>query len=768
MNVSWSASTDTGGSGLRGYRVHRNGSFLKLVLAPATSTSDTGLGGGTVYGYAVSSLDHAGNESARSATLNANTPACPDTTPPSVPGGLAAVAATCSRVDVSWSASSDAGGSGLAGYNLYRNGAFLRYVAAPATATADGGVTASTSYSYAASAVDGAGNESARSTAAGTTTPSCAGGLPELVGFVPAVGGAKDVVVGGNGLAYVASMEFGLTAVDVRTPGQPVAIGAANPPFYAERAAIDGTLAAVTGNGAGLRIVDLSDPTAPRTLGALSGTMAGVALDGRYAFVLLVVPGNPGHTDLVSVDLRDPSAPAIAGRVTLAGGLSVQLVGTLAYVAAGRGGFQIVDVSDPADPTIVGGVDTPGTAYAVAVGNGWAFVADDASVIAIDVRNPAAPVVRGTLGTPATAVALAGARLYALGATQLKVIDVTNPAAPALLGTPTNAFGAQRLAVSGNTLFMASPEIDVGRGLGGLYVLDVAGTPRVLANTSGRFDDTGIAIDGTRGVVTGNGLGLKVVDVADPHAPRVVGALSGTTKDVAMAGPYAYVLLVVPGNPSHTDLLVIDVSGATPVTVGRTTLAGGLGIRVVGGLAYVAAGNAGLQIVDIGNPAAPRSAGIVDTAGTAYRVAVVGDLAFVADGSALVVVDVSRPSQPAIRGSLTTPATAVAAAGSRAYVLGGNQLKAVDARNPAAPALLGALASLGQGIDLLGNVAFVATPAINHHDPTGGVSAIDVTDPTRMRVVTQIKVPGITRVVCVSGGRVYAGDGAAIVDVIEP
>jgi hypothetical protein len=495
--------------------------------------------------------------------------------------------------------------------------------------------------------------------------------------------------------------------------------------------------------------------------------MPGIALAGRYAFALLVVPGNPGHVDLLSIDVGNPALPTIIGRVTLAGGRSVQLVGSLVYVAAGPGGFQIVDVSDPTDPTIVGGVDTPGTAHALTLGNGWAFVADDSSVLAIDVRNPAAPAIRGTLATPATAVALFGARLYAIGGTQLKVIDVGTPTSPALLSA-SFAYGAQRVAVAGSTLYLASPEVDALNGTGGLYVFNVSSTtPQVLANTSGRFDNTGIGVAGNRAVVTGNGLGLKVVDVADPGAPRVIGALGGTMKSVDMAGRYAYVLLIVPGNPSHTDLLVVDVGGATPVVVGRTTLTGGLGIRVVGDLAYVAAGASGLQIVDVGDPASPRSAGIVDTGGTAYNVAVEGDLAFVADGSALVVVDVSRPSQPAIRGSLATPATAVATAGSRAYVVGGNQLKAVNVSNPAAPALLGSIASLGQGIDLLGNLAFVASPALNHFDPNGGVFAYDVSDPTRMRQVAQIKTPGLTRVLRVSGGRVYAGDSAAIVDVIE-
>src|SRR5204862_299817 len=65
--LAWTASTDTGGSGLEGYNVYvwRNytWTFLKQVLAPATSTSDTGLTGSSTYYYAVSAVDGAGNQS---------------------------------------------------------------------------------------------------------------------------------------------------------------------------------------------------------------------------------------------------------------------------------------------------------------------------------------------------------------------------------------------------------------------------------------------------------------------------------------------------------------------------------------------------------------------------------------------------------------------------------------------------------------------------------------------------------------------------------
>src|SRR5439155_131752 len=144
-----------------------------------------------------------------------------------------------------------------------------------------------------------------------------------------------------------------------------------------------------------------------------------------------------------------------------------------------------------------------------------------------------------------------------------------------------------------------------------------------------------------------------------PAAPRTVAAPGGTIRGVAIAGQFAYALNLVPGNPAHTDLLVVDLRApASPAVVGRTTLAGGSDVKVAGSLVYVAAGGAGLQIVDVGSPLAPAIVGTVDTPGTATAVAVANGHAYVADDTALEVVDVANPARPVIVGSLATTATA--------------------------------------------------------------------------------------------------------------
>lgn len=101
------------------------------------------------------------------------TPPPSDTTPPSVPTGLAATPVSASRIDLAWTASSDPD-SAVAGYGVYRDGTLVATVAT--AAYRDTGLAASSTHSYAVDAVDPAGNRSARSPAVGATTLAGGGG----------------------------------------------------------------------------------------------------------------------------------------------------------------------------------------------------------------------------------------------------------------------------------------------------------------------------------------------------------------------------------------------------------------------------------------------------------------------------------------------------------------------------------------------------------------------------------------------------------------
>jgi PKD repeat protein len=183
VTLDWGPATDAGGSGLKGYRVYRDGNVVAEVLAPATDASDS-VSASTSYDYEVSAVDHDGNESARSAVVSVTTPPCVGGAPSgsglSVPKGFNATAIDCGRIDLSWQASIDTSGSGLRGYEVYRNNVLVKQVTAPAVTAPDTGLSASTRYTYKVRAVNNAGTFSAFTSGVRRSTPACvtSGGPP--------------------------------------------------------------------------------------------------------------------------------------------------------------------------------------------------------------------------------------------------------------------------------------------------------------------------------------------------------------------------------------------------------------------------------------------------------------------------------------------------------------------------------------------------------------------------------------------------------------
>src|SRR3569832_766819 len=137
---------------------------LDTTLVTAHSQTITTLLPATLYHYRVLSRDAAGNLSTSSDNTFI-TALLPDTTPPSLPANLIATPVSSSQIDLTWSASTD--NVGVAGYRIYRAG--VQVGTSGSASYSDKAVTPSTTYSYAVSAYDAAGNVSALSIAASAT-----------------------------------------------------------------------------------------------------------------------------------------------------------------------------------------------------------------------------------------------------------------------------------------------------------------------------------------------------------------------------------------------------------------------------------------------------------------------------------------------------------------------------------------------------------------------------------------------------------------------
>jgi fibronectin type 3 domain-containing protein len=169
IELTWSPSI--GGFPIKQYLVYRGTSpsiLSLLVYTTKTSYADASLTGGTTYYYAISA--ETGTPPARSGL---STP-IPVTTfsAPSVPGNPTATAESSTKVGVTWSGATS-GGLPIKNYHVYRGTSptsLTQVGITTGTSYNNGSLSPGTTYYYAVSAADTAGDESALSPAVPVTT----------------------------------------------------------------------------------------------------------------------------------------------------------------------------------------------------------------------------------------------------------------------------------------------------------------------------------------------------------------------------------------------------------------------------------------------------------------------------------------------------------------------------------------------------------------------------------------------------------------------
>jgi hypothetical protein len=244
--------------------------------------------------------------------------------------------------------------------------------------------------------------------------------------------------------------------------------------------------------------------------------------------------------------------------------------------------------------------------------------------------------------------------------------------------------------------------------------------------------------------------------------------IPGFANNVDVSGNFAYVAA------GSAGLQVVNVSDRShPQIVSSRSLPGNANdVVVAGNHAYVAAGNAGLQIVNISDPLSPTIAGSLNTGGEAWDVVVKGTQAYVANGAnGLAIVDVSAPSSPSLLGSLSLSGTSkgvdVDVIRKLAVIaLGTNGLAVVNVANPAAPTLLATLPGGDvRDVGISGNFVFLA-------DFSRSFTSVDLTNPSQpvLRASTSSSLGGLLEDVAINGtiaagADVFFVNGVPMIDV---
>ncbi len=518
----------------------------------------------------------------------------------------------------------------------------------------------------------------------------------------------------------------------------------------------------------------ISGPDTQLGSASTSGYAQNVKVVGDTAYVLYnyVKPSSYNAARTVSgvavFDVSDPANPGILADHALeddqgdpAHCTSLDVSGSMVYVSS-FSGLYALDVSDPANIQEYLWTDEP-FSYDVQAKGDWVFLASsDSSVFALDFSDPDNVVVKTRYisndGVNRLALDAQTDTLFAATPTQkIYAVDVSNPANMDRLSGSYNAsswsqYSIGRMTAENGYLYVLEYRLGVLE-----YTLDSSSVSFSLQN--------------------------------DPDASYIS---SGALSRPRVSGEN----LVIPTGTG--DLKIYDISDKTnPVeetTVDVTADAGGVWME--GDMAYVAAEEAGLQILNLASAGSPGQLNALQHDLRIDAIAREGSLTFLAGSGfvpgttdrwgSLLIYDMNNPQEPVLLGELSFGTGSrntgqriqdVQVSGNVAILRGSYGLHFVDVSDPTAPQLLSTVAqppsgdpSLGvQDLQIEGSIVYATWW-------NQGLVSVDFSDPQNPVVMDQLVLSGAYGAVTASnlelvGDRAYVtanGGGLFVVDISDP
>jgi hypothetical protein len=294
----------------------------------------------------------------------------------------------------------------------------------------------------------------------------------------------SSVEVSGS-LVFVVDGTAGLRVLDISNLSSPQLLSTYSTGGYARRVAASGTTVFVAYLSS-LQVLDISNPLSPQLLSTYS-TSPGLAVDVAVSGTTVFVTGE--GAGLHVLDWSDPrnlilldTYPADFG----GSAYGVAVSGAMVFVANRGAGLQVLDWSNPRNLTLLSTYASSGASNDVAVLDSLVFVAGgEAGLKVIDASNPKNLTLLSTYPTgsagDARGVAVSKTTVFVANHfAGLQVIDASNPRSLQLL--TIYPASAQDVAVLSSTVFLANERAG---GLRGLQVIDFSqqtliATPSVL------------------------------------------------------------------------------------------------------------------------------------------------------------------------------------------------------------------------------------------------------------------------------------------------
>lgn len=468
-------------------------------------------------------------------------------------------------------------------------------------------------------------------------------GNPQDVTSFPTGGTANGITVDGD-YAYIASGDAGLVVVNISSPSNPVSAGSRDTPNMAYDVAVEGTLAYVADDSLEIQILNISTLSDITVAGSYNypgpGGSRGIAISGMYAYVAHTAGG------VLAVNISDPASPVKVDSYNSIGTANgVALRKEYGFVAAHNQGFHIISIAEPTPDESSSTGATTGDAKGVTVDGEYAYVAASGQgMVIFDISFPESPVLVDTIPTPGIAwdITVCGKYAFITGYnTGLEILDIANPTFVGYFSSteiPDNTTGAE---LRGDYIYVSYWKETGETGVKVYNIADPSEPEEITSYTTDGYARD-IAVYGDYAYIADDDQGTQIIDLTDDSIPPA-SANCGTSGNATGVAVWKNNVCIAEG---YSGVQFIDITQPLfPVSLGIYNTPGfayysdGYGRYV-----FVADGLNGMYIIDKKQPGDPVYAGSYSILGVeSQKIAVRGCYAYIAAGSAgLKIIDLWR------------------------------------------------------------------------------------------------------------------------------
>jgi hypothetical protein len=462
----------------------------------------------------------------------------------------------------------------------------------------------------------------------------------------------------------------------------------------------------LVGASDGLRLLDVSDPTAPRVIAQNYALTEpdGVAMSASRTVVTQA-------NGLVLLDRESPGLLLETGRISSeAPNRNLVLYGDIVIIGGNNeNGLTLIDLGAQPEAELLQTLRLPHEVYALAIQDQRVFATGRGELSVVDLADPRQPQLLDSVSTAGSQyevdVAVSGDWLSTTDKyAGLALFDLSDPSTLRLTGR-FRQFSTANGAAVGRDGLAAVQDFRTG-----LHLLDASNPSKIDALSLTRSNGgVRVAIRDTLAYVVGTQEGLGIFDISDPELPVALSSQEVSGHRIALDGDHAYMV-------GGSGLGIVDISDPIqPMLLSQLDRpSGALDLAYREGHVFVAADYMGLIVYDVTDPVLPRQVAVLDLPQDIKAVDIEGNVAYVAlENRGWAAIDVSVPAAPLLLTQFDRPRTPLSLAVSQGQLMVSSQegfVEWFDVSGSGQPRFVDSHENGGynEEVTLDGNLAFVS------------------------------------------------------------